>query len=254
MVWDILSVCGWPIAGSRDDAPKAPRVTLVQEQSGVDGSFLLAMLMTNHLKRSVDNRVLLFAGHHNAAHYTAACQKLTFNTASAIQSGHLRIVDVLAELYNGRGSTGGPELLQLISTQLAEAQNPNTLIIVDDLTLYATVHPVGGENSVIDFVEQRLLLQTLASDRYFVLKVNASECYERFCTCLNDLADVVVDVGPLPSGSFHELDGILTVHRKQSSAYPLISTLRDPPKTLLYKVHDRLVRTYVPGEVGIKNL
>ncbi|XP_050070900.1 uncharacterized protein LOC126558864 [Anopheles maculipalpis] len=252
MVWDILSVCGWPVAGSRDESSNPPpRVTLVQEQSGVDGSFLLAMLMTNHLKRSADNHVLLLAANHNAAHYTAACQKLTFNTASAIQTGHLCIVDVLSELYTSGGSLGGPELMQLISGRLSEhSKSNNTLLIVDDLTFYSTLHLDDGENAVIDFIEQ--LLTTTAHD-HFVLKVNVSECYERLCTFLNDMADVMVTLGPLPSGSFRELDGILTVHRKQPS-YPLMSAVREQCKTLLYKVHDRMVRTYVHGEVGIKNL
>uniref|UniRef100_A0A182LSQ7 Elongator complex protein 6 n=1 Tax=Anopheles culicifacies TaxID=139723 RepID=A0A182LSQ7_9DIPT len=251
MVWDVLSVCGWPIAGSREEPPKAPRVTLIQEQSGVDGSFLLAMLMTNHLKRSTDNHVLLLAANHSAAHYTAACQKLTFNTASAIQSGHLCIVDVLAELYAGGGRLNGPELLQLISDRLSgEPSKSNTLVIVDDLTFYITMQLTNGENVVIDFVEQ--LLNTASQD-HFVLKVNVSECYERFCTFLVDMADVIVTLEPLPSGSFRELDGILTVHRKQST-YPLMSAVREQSKTLLYKVQDRMVRTYVHGEVGIKNL
>ncbi|XP_040151869.1 uncharacterized protein LOC120893792 [Anopheles arabiensis] len=258
MAWDILSVCGWPIAGSRNDhqtppqqAP--PRVTLVQEQSGVDGAFLLAMLLTNHLKRSGDNRVLLFAAHHNAAHYTAACQKLTFNAASAIQSGQLRIVDVLAAVYGG--ATAGPALLQLISDRVAEAgPTSNTLIIVDDLTCLGAMMGGGsGENAVIDFVE-RLLLPLHPAAAQCVLKVNVSECYERLCTFLADLAEVIVGLGPLPSGASHELDGILTVYRRQSTSYPLLGALREPAKTLLYKVHDRLVRTYLPGEVGIKNL
>uniref|UniRef100_A0A182XVQ5 Elongator complex protein 6 n=1 Tax=Anopheles stephensi TaxID=30069 RepID=A0A182XVQ5_ANOST len=255
MVWDILSVCGWPVAGSRDDPPmEPPRVTLLQEQSGVDGSFLLAMLMTNHLKQSADNHVLLVAANHNAAHYTAACQKLTFNTASAIQTGQLCIVDVLAELYASGGSLGSPELLQLINGRISGYDKRNTLIIVDDLTFYSTMHSAGsGENAVIDFIEQLLHTTTAAHHHRMVLKVNASECYERLCTFLIDLADVTVSLGPLPSGSFRELDGILTVHRKQS-AYPLMSAVREQSKTLLYKVHDRMVRTYVHGEVGIKNL
>uniref|UniRef100_A0A182SP49 Elongator complex protein 6 n=1 Tax=Anopheles maculatus TaxID=74869 RepID=A0A182SP49_9DIPT len=251
MVWDILSVCGWPVAGSGDDSPNAPpRVTLIQEQSGVDGNFLLAMLMTNHLKRSADNHVLLLAANHNAAHYTAACHKLTFNTASAIQTGHLCIVDVLSELYTSSDSLGGPELLQLINDRLSEHRKSNTLVIVDDLTFYSTMQLTKGENAVIDFVEQ--LLETTAHD-HFVLKVNVSECYERLCTFLIDMADVLVTLEPLPSGSLRELDGILTVYRKQLS-YPLVSAVREKSKTLLYKVHDRMVRTYVHGEIGIKNL
>ncbi|XP_053659204.1 uncharacterized protein LOC128708268 [Anopheles marshallii] len=252
MVWDVLSVCGWPIAGSKDETPpNAPRVTLIQEQSGVDGSFLLALLMTNHLKRSTDNHVLLLAANHGAAHYTAACQKLTFNTASAVQSGHLRIVDVLSELHTSAGRSNGPALLQLIGGRLSsEASKPNTLVLVDDLTFYITMHLANGENAVIDFVEQ--LLHTATHD-HFVLKVNVAECYERLCTFLIDMADVTVTLEPLPSGSFRELDGILTVHRKQSTS-GLMSAVRDQSKALLYKVHDRMVRTYVHGEVGIKNL
>uniref|UniRef100_A0A182RXY8 Elongator complex protein 6 n=1 Tax=Anopheles funestus TaxID=62324 RepID=A0A182RXY8_ANOFN len=155
MVWDVLSVCGWPIAGSRDESPPAaPRVTLIQERSGVDGSFLLAMLMTNHLKRSTNNHVLLVAANHSAAHYTAACQKLTFNTASAVQSGHLCIVDALSELYTSGGHLNGPELLHLIEGRLSsEPSKTNTLVLVDDLTCFIAMHPTNGENAVIDFVE-----------------------------------------------------------------------------------------------------
>ncbi|XP_049276598.1 uncharacterized protein LOC125760475 [Anopheles funestus] len=252
MVWDVLSVCGWPIAGSRDESPPvAPRVTLIQERSGVDGSFLLAMLMTNHLKRSTNNHVLLVAANHSAAHYTAACQKLTFNTASAVQSGHLCIVDALSELYTSGGHWNDPELLHLIEGRLSsEPSKTNTLVLVDDLTCFIAMHPTNGENAVIDFVEQ--LLNTATHD-HFVLKVNVAECYERFCTFLLDMADVSVTLEPLPSGSFRELDGILTVHRKQTTSQ-LMPAVREQSKALLYKVHDRMVRTYVHGEVGIKNL
>ncbi|XP_052901975.1 uncharacterized protein LOC128309586 [Anopheles moucheti] len=253
MVWDVLSVCGWPIAGSRDETPPtAPRVTLIQEQSGVDGSFLLALLMTNHLKRRTDNHVLLVAANHSAAHYTAACQKLTFNTAAAVQSGHLCIVDVLSELHTSGGRSNGAELLQLISGRLSsEASKTNTLVLVDDLTFYITMHLANGENAVIDFVEQ--LLHNTATHDHLVLKVNVAECYERLCTFLIDMADVTVTLEPLPSGSFRELDGILTVHRKHSTSR-LMSAVQTQSKALLYKVQDRMVRTYVHGEVGIKNL
>uniref|UniRef100_A0A182N6L4 Elongator complex protein 6 n=1 Tax=Anopheles dirus TaxID=7168 RepID=A0A182N6L4_9DIPT len=249
---DIPSVCGWPMAGSKEDGQQRPRVTLVQERSGVDGSFLLSMLLTNHLKANRDNRVVLFTTHHNAAHYAAACQKLTFNTSSAIQSKHLCIVDMLSEMYNAPSTMSGSVILQFVHQRLSELPLENTLIIVDDLTFYGVMQPADGDNVVISFVEDLVSRCNRQPGSSLILKVNVADCYERLCAHLADMTDTNVTLEPLPSGSYNECDGILTVHRK--CPYPLLSALCEQPKTVLFKVHDRNVHTFRRGEAGIKNL
>ncbi|XP_035775707.1 uncharacterized protein LOC118457885 [Anopheles albimanus] len=258
---DILSACCWPMAGYPCTNPiEKPRITLVQEQIDTDGSFLIATLLTNYLKLSARNHVLLFATHRNASHYASACQKLTFNTSAAIESGQLCIVDVLAELYADcnacdGGNTPAPngnKLLQSIIERLrALSPTQDTLVIIDDLGLFTTLHPTG-EDEVIDFAEE-LLCTAYQPVQHIVIKVNISECYRRLCAYISDLAQVNITLAPLPSGNFREVDGRMTVHRLAGTDGDLVP-LREQHRTLLYKVCDRQVRTYLSGELGIKNL
>ncbi|XP_050081811.1 uncharacterized protein LOC126569053 isoform X2 [Anopheles aquasalis] len=256
---DILSACCWPMAGYPCTNPvEKPRITLVQERTDTDGSFLIATLLTNYLKLSPRNHVLLFATHQNASHYTSACQKLTFNTSAAIESGQLCIVDVLAQLYADcdGGNTPAPNgnrLLQSIIERLrALSPTQDTLVIVDDLGFFANLHPTG-EDEVIDFAEE-LLCTVFQAVQHIVLKVNISECYRRLCAYISDLAQVNITLEPLPSGNFREVDGRLTVYRLAGESDRDLVQLREHHRTLLYKVCDRQIRTYLSGELGIKNL
>uniref|UniRef100_A0A182QN34 Elongator complex protein 6 n=1 Tax=Anopheles farauti TaxID=69004 RepID=A0A182QN34_9DIPT len=249
---DIPSLCGWPLTGSKEDGPKPPHVTLVQERTGVDGSFLLAVLLTNHLKSSRDNHVVLFTTHQNASHYAAACQKLTFNTSSALQSKHLCIVDMLSEMYNAPSDMSGPFMLQFVRQRLSELPLENTLVIVDDLTFYGVMQPADSDNALVGFAEDLVAHCQLQPSASLILKVNVAECYDRLCAHLTDMADTIVTLEPLPSGSYNECDGILTVHQK--CPYPVLSALCEQPKTVLFKVQDRNVHTFRRGEAGIKNL
>ncbi|XP_052868891.1 uncharacterized protein LOC128274666 [Anopheles cruzii] len=254
---DILAACCWPTAGySSHNTGDIPRNTVIQERTDTDGSFLIATLLTNYLKLSGDNHVLLFATHQNKAHYISACQKLTFNTAAAIESGTLCIVDMLAELYDDCNtscppSASGARLLQLISERVASYSKRNTMVIVDDLGFFTNLHPTG-ENDVIDFAED-LLCRSYQAIQHIVVKVNVSECFSRLCAYIGDIAQVAITLEPLASGNFREVDGRLTVSRLAGSGHDL-TTLREHHRTLLYKVCDRQIRTYAPGEPGIKNL
>ncbi|XP_049532338.1 uncharacterized protein LOC125949396 [Anopheles darlingi] len=260
---DILSACCWPMAGYPCTNPvEKPRITLVQERTDTDGSFLIATLLTNYLKLSPRNHVVLFATHQNASHYTSACQKLTFNTSAAIESGQLCIVDVLAQLYGDAcnacdgGNTpaaDGNKLLQSIIERLRVlSPTQDTLVIVDDLGFFTNLHPTS-EDEVIDFAEE-LLCTTFQAVQHIVIKVNISECYRRLCAYVCDLAQVNITLEPLPSGNFREVDGRLTVDRLAPGTDSDLMVLREHHRTLLYKVCDRQIRTFLSGELGIKNL
>ncbi|XP_053681075.1 uncharacterized protein LOC128731942 [Anopheles nili] len=259
MSLDMLSACGWPLPGINvtGSHTNPPKVTLVQEQFGVDGSFLLANMLVNHLKANTQaNSVLLIATHHTSAHYAGVCKKLAFNTEAAVKNHQLTMVDVLEHLYSQGGTTGALNLLQHIGQQMKEARQAhpsNLLVIVDDLTFYAVMHPSGAENPVIDFFDEQLSMASPSRPDHIVLKVNASECYGRLCAYLRDQAEVVVTLEPLSSGNFREVDGRFTVHRRERTATSQLELL-EHHRTLLYKVGERQIRTYVPGELGIKNL
>ncbi|KFB46678.1 AGAP003075-PA-like protein [Anopheles sinensis] len=233
------------------------RVSLVQERSGVDGGFLLVQLIASHLREDPQNAVLMFASHHTAAHYIGAAQKLTFNARSYIESGKLQLVDVNAELYARCPKLEHTQLLTLLRNRVRDIPDQsNTVVIVDDLSFYTIMDPsAGAEDSVIDFVEE-LIDKSQPGIGHVVLKVNAAECYERLCATLADRATISILLEPLPSGSFREVDGRMTVHEWRKAEHQSSSDLVLPKVrcNLLYKVGDRQVQTFVPGEFGIKNL
>lgn len=227
----------------------------MQERSGVDGAFLLVQLIACHLREDPENQVLLFASHHTAAHYIGAAQKLTFNARSYIETGKFQLVDVNAELYGKCPELEHTRLVTLLRNRVFDVpETSNTVVIVDDLSFYTIMDP-GAEDSVIDFVEE-LISESQPGISHVVLKVNASECYERLCATLDDLATISILLEPLPSGNFREVDGRMTVHERKRTKEDRSSglVLRKLRSNLLYKVGDRQVQTFVPGEFGIKNL
>uniref|UniRef100_A0A182IQI4 Elongator complex protein 6 n=1 Tax=Anopheles atroparvus TaxID=41427 RepID=A0A182IQI4_ANOAO len=262
MSWRILSACGWERPNGGPPPEEQPKVSLVQQRSGVDGGFLLVHLIAEHLRASAQNRVILFATHQTAAHYVGACQKVGLHATNFIGSGQFHIVDVHAELYAQCGKLEssapmvgnfGAQLLPLIRDRVHEVTpSSNTIVIVDDLGFYAIVDPTIGEDGVIDFVEE-LIGTSLAGIGHIVLKVNAAECYGRLCAFLTDLTTIDILLEPLSSGNFREVDGRLTVHERTAPEGSCL-VLRNLRCNLLYKVGDRQVQTFVPGEFGIKNL
>ncbi|XP_058118477.1 uncharacterized protein LOC131284092 [Anopheles ziemanni] len=254
MSWRNLWACGWD--STNEAAPSDQlRVSLVQERSGVDGGFLLVQLIACHLREGPQNHVLMFASHHTAAHYIGAAQKLTFNARSYIESGKLQLVDVNAELYAQCPKLEPTQLLTHLRNRVRDVPaTSNTVVIVDDLSFYTIMDPSPeAEDSVIDFAEE-LIDKAQPGISHVVLKVNAAECYERLCATLDDLATISILLEPLPSGNFREVDGRMTVHERRAEDRSSGLVLRKARCNLLYKVGDRQVQTFVPGEFGIKNL
>lgn len=244
MAQPVLAACGLHGMDS------LPPLTLLKQDSGVDGSFLIASILGHRLRSSRQNHVLLVATQHTYHHYSSACMKLGFMLGPARDSGQLQILDVAAELFRNYSTCSSPNLDDIIrQIRSFVDEHPNATIMMDDLSYFLNFG--YSESELIDFVEQ--LVTDSAS---FVLKVNTADLYGTFCANLDDLAQTEIRLARLASGQFKEVDGRLTVSRFQSGkeAKQQLMEVKKEEKSVLYKVNERNIKVFVPGEVGIKHL
>lgn len=197
--------------------------------------------------------MLLVATQHTYHHYSAACMKVGFNLGPSRDSGQLQVLDVAAELF--RNYPDSVPCLDDVSKRAHEflQAHPDGTILVDDLTYFLNFD--HSEAQLIDFVEE------LAGqdDRHhsLVIKLNTADRWTTLCANLDDLAQVEIGLQRLTSGQFREVDGRLVVRsyptEKDDGEQDLIR-VKKVDRSVLYKVNERNIKVFVPGEVGIKNL
>lgn len=245
MAQPVLAACGL-------QNEHLPRLTLLKQDSGVDGSFLIAAILGHRLKASKDHHVLLIATHHTYHHYSSACMKVGFNLGPARDSGQLQILDVAAELFHNYPNCfpSLDDIAHRVGTFLKT--HPGRTILVDDLTYFLNFD--HSEAQLIDFVEQFAATE----DRHhsLVIKLNTADLWATLCANLDDMAQVEIGLQRLASGQFREVDGRLVVSRypaEEDGEQDLIR-VKKVDRSVLYKVNERNIKVFVPGEVGIKNL
>ncbi|XP_058455307.1 elongator complex protein 6 [Malaya genurostris] len=243
MALPLLTTCGL-------SDPRLPGLTLIKQQSAVDGSFLIASVLGHRLKSDKDARILLVACHHGYSHYSSACLKLAFNLSSARESGQLQVLDVGAEVF--RNYPIGPSVDTIRERiEQALASSPKVTVIIDDLT--HLLNYGHTESELIDLVEQ-LMVRRTGSEQSFVIKLNTADLFERLCANLDDMAQTVIQLDQMSSGNFREVNGRLSVSRRPADDGNDLLCVLQPEKSVLYKVNDKNVRIFVPGEIGIKHL
>lgn len=232
---------------------KLPPFVLIQEKSGADASFLVASLIGNCLKYQ-QNGVNLLCLHHLSQHYTSAAARLGFNISMARDKGRLVIAEPLADIGQNFLSSiflseSRDDLLDRLwvwcvaTTEDAEKQlndKGNVTVVIDNV---GTLVDLGcSKNEVLKFCHS---LIGLANDRIsIVLKINTSDLYEDFVSSLEDYANSNYLITKMTSGEFHEVDGKI-IYKKRSD-------FRHISKTILYKVGDRNIKIFQPGEVGVR--
>ncbi|XP_053698582.1 elongator complex protein 6 [Sabethes cyaneus] len=246
MAQPLLASCGL------SEPALPPGLTLVRQHSAVDGSFLIAAVLGHRLKLSRNERVLLIAAHHSYSHYSSACLKLAYNLGPARDSGQLEIFDVGAEVaQNYPVLPALNDIQKRIETFLE--QSPEATVLIDDLTFLLNFG--HSETELINLVETWVSLAN--AQQSFVIKLNTAELYDWLCDNLVDMAEIEVRLEQLTSGNFREVDGRLNVSRlnhADSRGENSLISFRTLEKSLLYKVNDRSIKVFVPGEVGIKNV
>lgn len=227
-----------------------PPFVLIQENSGADASFLVASLIGNCLKYQ-QNGVVLVCLHHISQHYISAAARLGFNISMARDKGRIVISEPLADIglsFLPSKYLSEPKA-QLLDTLLAnikedaeqQLQNKeHAIIIIDSIT---TLVDLGySKDLVLQFCHK---LINLDNDRIsIVLKINTSNLYADFVTSLNDYANSDYLITKMKSGEFHEVDGKI-IYKKRSD-------FRHIFKTILYKVGDKNIKIFQPGEVGVR--
>lgn len=229
---------------------KLPPFVLIQENSGADASFLVTTLIGSCLKPQ-QNGVQLICLHHISQHYISAAARLGFNVSMARDKGRFIISEPLADI--GLNSLSSKYLSKSKQTLLdslfqnikddmeQQLQNKeHVTIIIDNVT--ALVDLDCSKSLVLLFCHK---LINLANDRIsVVLKVNTSNLYSEFVTSLEDYANSNYLITKMKSGEFHEVDGKI-IYKKRSK-FSHIS------KTILYKVGDKNIKIFQPGEVGVR--
>lgn len=234
-----------------------PRLTLIKQDSGVDGSFLIAATLGRCLKTSKDNHVLLVVTHHTYHHYSSACMKIGFNLGPARDSGQLEIFDVGAELYC-KYPDSYPSLNAIKEqVEVFLQTHPKATIFMDDLSYFLNFD--HSEAQLIDFVE-KLADQTNDNDQRqhsLVIKLNTADLWPTLCANLDDMAQTEIRLERLESGQFREVDGRLIVRcypTEKDGGDQGLMRVKVVNNSMLYKVNERNVKVFVPGEFGIKNL
>lgn len=229
---------------------KLPPFVLIQENSGADASFLVASLIGNCLKYQ-QNGVVLVCLHHVSQHYTSAAARLGFNISTARDKGRIVIGEPLAEIgqeFFASKYLSEPkvklldDLLQNIKDDAEQqlSDKANVTVIIDSI---GTLVDLGcSKNLVLQFCHK---LIDLANDRIsIVLKINTSNLYDDFILSLDDYANSNYLITKMKSGEFHEVDGKI-IYKKRSD-------FRHISKTILYKVGDKNIKIFQPGEIGVR--
>lgn len=251
-----------------------PPFTFIREETDMDASFLVTCILGQRSKVQSTATVLLCL-HHTFQHYAGAAARLGFNLQAAREKGALHVIEPLADALSQHEqllNTAPEDLLANLWTAVRNAVTSvlqdNTLrrtsctIVLDDVT---TLIDLGvPESAVLPFC--RHLVQwansTATTTRTtigvhadkavgrisVVLKVNACNLYEHLVTNLASLADSEVQCNRLRSGNFCEVDGRLECVRyaQPDRRHQAVR------KTVLYKVNERNVKIFAPGEVGIR--
>lgn len=235
---------------------KLPPFVLVQEDCGVDGSFLVSSILGQRLKVQNTGTVLVCL-HHSIQHYVGAGTRLGFNLNMARDKGTLMVVDVLEDLSNDPFTSKylQQSALTTLMTQIEESvekllsTKQSCTVVIDNVAALIDLN-VNSE-AVRRFCNQLVALATNSATAFdsrisIVLKFNTSNLYPQIVNNLEDLAVSHVHFVRLPSGNFKEVDGKIVYRKRAPNGY------ESTDKQFLYKVNDRNVKIFLPGEIGVK--
>lgn len=231
---------------------KLPNFVLIRENIGADGSFMIVSILGQCLKYP-NNAVVFVCMHHTSQHYTNSAARLGFNMNMAKEKGKIVILEPLSDIgkqlfessYVKDSKTNTlnnlfNEIKENIEQQLQVKEN--VTIVIDSLTTFIDL---GFEKNLIVRFCNKLI--ELASSRVsIVLKINVCSLFDDVVNKIEDYADSVITVSKLKSGEFQEVDGQI-VYEKRSELCDHTT------KTILYKVGDKNIKIFQPGEIGMRS-
>lgn len=251
MAASVLFACGL-------NEQKLPSFIHISEESNIDGSFLISSILGQRLRIS-NAGTLLVCLQHNYQHYFNAGMRLGYN-GNIFLGKTLSVIDPLAEMAKDFLSTKwlGKEtrvtdlLLADIREQISGnnfTTRINTTIIIDNL---AILYNLGATKEDIQQLCHGLVALSQEFENLTIItKMNNCDIYTLDDNNVAKMGSLHIRVVKLKSGVFREVDGKLLIKRFQDEADNMYDC-NYTSKEVLYKVNDRNVKIFNPGEIGLK--
>jgi len=257
MAASLLFACGL-------NEQKLPPFVHISEESNIDGSFLISCILGQRLRIS-NAGTLLVCLQHNYLHYFNAGMRLGYN-ANIFLGKTLNIIDPLSEMARDLAASkwlaDESQVASLLLTSIREQIATNytnrvsTTIIIDNLSILLNM---GATREDV----QHLCLELAALPKEFanltiITKMSNCDIYNVADQNVAKLGDLRIRVIKLKSGVFREVDGKLAVERDIVSGGAGDADddgrfmQEEARKEILYKVNDRNVKIFNPGEIGVK--
>lgn len=233
---------------------KLPSLVLLREESGVDGSFIVTSVLGQRLKVQNTTTILLCM-QHSAQHYSSAGMRLGFNINAARDRGNLILIEPLSDVKDNLFTSkylndGKGDILESLINEVDESllnfskQNKqNCTIIVDNI---ATFVDFGCSESLVLRLCNKLIELGHQRNASIVLKLNLCDLFELIDRNLEDLSTRDIQIVRLKSGNFKEVDGKIVYRKRDNNGFD------KNEKSFLYKINDRNIKIFQPGEVGVK--
>lgn len=230
---------------------KVPKFVLIQENSGADASFLVVSLIGSCLKHQ-QNGVVLVCLHHIGQHYISAGARLGINIGAVRDKDRIVFVEPLADIgqnfltsqYVSEPEEKVIDSLQHTIKENAEQQlnsKENVTIVIDNVAMLLDLG--FTMDSVRRFCHR---LVHMGNERIsIVLKINTCNLYTDLVRSVEDYAVSDYHVAKMKSGEFHEVDGKIIFKKRGDN-------LRHTRKTILFKVGDKNIKIFQPGEIGVR--
>lgn len=251
MATSVLLACGL-------NEQKLPGFVHISEESNVDGSFLISCILGQRLRISNAGTLLVCLQHHYQ-HYFNAGMRLGYNS-NIFMGKTLNVIDVLSDIA-GQGlgckwlhASNGVNLLteQLIEdirSQLSNnyANRSSYTILIDNLSILFNLG--ASKLQVQQFCQALADLAKEHENLAVITKLSNSDIHQLTDNNVAKLGQVRIQVLRLKSGVFREVDGKLLIERVlDEGSYDCEETRKE----VLYKVNDRNVKIFNPGEIGVK--
>lgn len=251
MATSVLLACGL-------NEQKLPGFVHISEESNVDGSFLISCILGQRLRISNAGTLLVCLQHHYH-HYFNAGMRLGYNS-NIFLGKTLNVIDVLSDiarqglgckwLHASNGVNALTEqLVEDIRSQLSNnySNRSSYTILIDNLSILFNLG--ASKLQVQQFCQALADLAKEYEHLTVITKLSNSDIHQLTDNNVAKLGQVRIQVLRLKSGVFREVDGKLLIERVlEEGSYDCEQTRKE----VLYKVNDRNVKIFNPGEIGVK--
>ncbi|KAF5269588.1 hypothetical protein FQR65_LT05926 [Abscondita terminalis] len=231
------------------------KIISVKENGLSDANFIITNLMKKIFVE--DGCMCLVIMHNTVGHYQNVLKRLGHDFMQKIQSNTVKTIEPLKTIYADIGSVDGTKYLSpnkenIVKTlyldihrkinDLLKENNEQVYLVIDDVS---HLLDLGVSNKyIISFLNYCVNLTSNPRVSFVVNCHVVDNNDEVVSNCLRYMADVDIEVSPLKTGFSHEVTGVVTVRRRDSTA---------KSNTFHYKASDRGIKTFAPEGQNFEN-